>query len=165
MKRIASLHIVLIVLILLQQQSCISAFTSIVGGVSKIGLARYSSISPGRSRNIHHRINNINHYSTSLSSSTSLSAVAITNLPLAAAASISTFYKASPLIAGFSIGLLCRLIQYTQDANNNTNTTNIKRRFSLRGGSNYAMVLCLGLLLGLFVEVLMHAGAVAPICE
>ena len=160
------MHIVLIVLILLQQQSCISAFTSIVGGVSKIGLARYSSISPGRSRNIHHRINNINHYSTSLSSSTSLSAVAITNLPLAAAASISTFYKASPLIAGFSIGLLCRLIQYTQDVNN-TNTVNIKRRFSLRGGSNYAMVLCLGLLLGLFVEVLMYAsGAAVPtICE
>ena len=59
------------------------------------------------------------------------------------------------------------MIQYTQDANNNTNTTNIKRRFSLRRGcsSNYALVLCLGLVLGLLIEVLMHAGAVVPISE
>ena len=168
MKRFTSLHsIVLIILILLQQQSSLSAFTSIVGGVSnKIGSIGYSPPSSGRSRNLHQRINNINHRRAS-SSTTSLSAVAITNLPLTAATSISTYYKASPFIAGFSIGLLCRMIQYTQDANNNTNTTNIKKRFSLRRGSNYAMVLCLGLVLGLLIEVLMYAsGAAVPtICE
>ena len=157
------MHIVFIIVLLLQQQSGVSAFTS-VSGVSNKGLARYSSTPRGRSRNIHHHINNINHRSTS--SSTSLSAIAITSLPSAAASSISAFYKASPLIAGFSIGLLCRILQYTQDVNNN-NSTNIKRRFSLRRGrsSNFAMVLCLGLVLGLLIEVLMHAGAVAPMCE
>lgn len=158
--------IALIVLLLLQQQSGVSAFTSIVGVANKIGLARYSSTPPGRrSRNQHHRINNINHYSASSSISLSaISAVAITNLPLAAATSISTFYKASPLIAGFSIGLLCRMIQYAQDVNNNNNSTDIKRRFSLRGRSSchYALVLCLGLVLGLLIEVLMHAGAFVP---
>ena len=158
-------NIVLIIVLLLQQQSSVWAFTSIVGDVSNKGLAsRYSSTPPGRSRNIHHHINIINHYSAS--SSTSLSALAITNLPSAAAISISTFYKASPLIAGFTMGLLCRMIQYTQDVNNN-NSTNIKRRFSLRRGrsSNYAVVLCLGLVLGLLIEVLIHAGATIPICE
>ena len=95
-----------------------------------------------------------------------MAAVATTNLPSAAASLLSTFYKASPLIAGFSIGLLCRMIQYTQDVNNN-NSTNINRRFSLRRGrsSNYAVVLCLGLVLGLVIEVLMHAGAAVPMCE
>jgi len=169
MKRITLHSIALIVLLLLQQQSGVSAFTSIVG-VSNIGLARYSFTPPGRSRNIHHRINNSNRHiisSTSSTSSTSLSAVAITRLPLAAALSISTFYKATPLIAGFSIGLFCRLVQFTQDVNNNTNSTNIKRRFSLSRGrsSNYAMGLCLGLVLGLVFEVLMHAGIVVPISE
>lgn len=166
MKRIISHSIVLIVILLLQQQSGVSAFTSIVGVSNKIGLARYSSTPPGRrSRNIHHRINNINHRSAS-SSTTSLSAVsavATTNLPSAAAISISTFYKASPLIAGFSIGLLCRMIQYAQYVNNN-NSTDIKRRFSLRGrrSSNYALILCLVLVLGLLIEVLIHAGALVP---
>ena len=165
MKRIASLHsIALVVVLLLQQQSSVSAFTS-VSGVSNRGLARYSSTPPGRSRNIHHRINNINNHTT-LSSTSLMAAVATTNLPSAAASLLSTFYKASPLIAGFSIGLLCRMIQYTQDVNNN-NSTNINRRFSLRRGrsSNYAVVLCLGLVLGLVIEVLMHAGAAVPMCE
>jgi len=171
MKRIASLplhSIVLIVLILLQQQSGVSAFTSVVSISNKAGSNGYSPTPLSRLEHSH-RINNSNHHSTSSStSSLSSAAVAITSLPSAAAAtSISSFYKASPLIAGFSIGLLCRMIQYTQDVNNNTNSTNIKSRFSLRRerSSNYAIVLCLGLVLGLLIEVLIHAGAVVPICE
>jgi len=151
----------------LQQQSGISAFASVGGVSNKIGSIGYSSTPPSRLEHSHHIIN-INHrIASSSTSSLSSAAVAITSLPLTIATSISSFYKASPLIAGCTIGLLCRIIQYAQDVNNNNNT-DIKRRFSLRRrSSNYAMVLCLGLVLGLLIEVLMYAsGAAVPtICE
>lgn len=156
--------IVLIIVLLLQQLSGISAFASVGGVSNKIGSIGYSSTPPSRLEHSHHIIN-INHRIASSSTSLSAAAPPIQSIS-AAATSISTFYKASPLIAGFSIGLLCRMIQYTQDANNNTNTTNIKERFSLRRrSSNYAMVLLLGLVLGLLIEVLLYAGAVVPISE